>query len=100
MADLSLGENLSTAYTEGDFGFEVTVHHAGRFGPEWNVQLPHQCDAWEITENLGWDGSDYTPPGPAEVKERLRQFIAEAEATLATVDALEAALADGRGSTA
>lgn len=54
---------------------------AGRDTPAgWEVYLPHQCDAWQIA-------GDHGDPVPHEqAVADLREFIAEAQAALETLE--------------
>ena len=61
------------------FGFTVSRDHDGEGGSErWGVSLPHQCDAWEITEGI-W-GHRTTHEAAVE---QLEAFIAAAQVALA-----------------
>jgi len=66
----------------GDFEFEIDTWWDDDDGlTRWNVQLPHQCDAWKITE--GWMGASHE-----EAVARLEKFLAEGQAALARLRAL------------
>lgn len=68
--ELATQDELGAIKLGGEFGFQIVPPGAGwESRDQWTVQLPHQCDAWEI-------GGGPTPAAAAEVLER---FIAEAE---------------------
>lgn len=59
----------------GAFEFEVCTWEEEDGSPyAWKVQLPHQCDDWEIT--YGRDSSH------AEAVAAMEQFLAEGQAAL------------------
>lgn len=59
-----------------EYRFKVVHQEAYDDEPErWRVTLPHQCDAWEITEGL--DGDLH-----AKAIASLELFITEARAAL------------------
>ncbi len=49
--------------------------------PRWAVELPHRCDAWEITDNGGYAGG----VSHDEAMRALRRFMAEAQDALDTL---------------
>lgn len=65
------------------FGFRVghITEDGDTFEPvdQWRVNLPHQCDAWDIAGEY-WTGLPHD-----EAVAEVRRFIAEAEAALAAL---------------
>lgn len=46
----------------------------------WEVHLPHQCSAWDIAGESGWEGEPH-----ADAVAALEKFIAEAQEALAAL---------------
>jgi hypothetical protein len=76
------------------FGFRVSRANDGWVGDTWvglendtrdlwSVQLPHQCDSWEIVGADEWDGTaEHT-----DAVSRLEDFISEATRALESLRA-------------
>jgi hypothetical protein len=61
-----------------EFGFKVKHEEAsGSWRAGWTVELPHQCDEWQITPDAYKE-----PVTHAQAVEALEQFIAEAQEAL------------------
>jgi hypothetical protein len=60
------------------FGFKVKHEEASNNRhARWVVELPHQCDAWQITPDTYEEPVTHT-----QAVESLEQFIAEAQEAL------------------
>lgn len=59
--------------TDTEFGFRIRDDGCG----VWTVALPHQCDEWEIA----WGTHE-------EAQSMLKEFIAEALATLSRLEGM------------
>lgn len=78
---------------DGHYEFEIVPPCDGN--PHWTVQLPHQCDEWEI---VGWAALGYPdePTSAADSVARMEVFVAEARLALETLRVLALAEPEGK----